>query len=85
LKEILFPTLISISFKNKRNFQILDQELNVELLINYIQNNIRDELPHILEDDNDRLSMGSSIGGGGRSVGKAHHRSPSISSTTSSN
>jgi len=52
------------------------------MLVNFIQSNIKEELPRIIEEENDYQSMSSysaAMGGDRRS-----HRSPSISSTNSS-
>ena len=35
--NVLFPTLIAICYENERNYSILQHEMSVELLINYIK------------------------------------------------
>jgi hypothetical protein len=91
LKEILFPTLIQVSYKNQRCLAIMDQEISFEPLIKFIKDNLKEELPRIIEEDFDHQSM-SSLGDGGRlaiegqkkRLGKKDgRRSPSISSTSS--
>ncbi len=54
LKEILFPTLISISYKNERNVEILSKEINLELLILFLKEKIQLE-PIIEEEELERL------------------------------
>ena len=49
LKEILFPTLVTASFRNDRSVAIMDQEMNISVLVSYIETNITEELPKILE------------------------------------
>ena len=36
LKEILFPTLIQISYKNDRCLRIMDQEISIDLIVDFI-------------------------------------------------
>ena len=40
-KEILYPTLISVGYKNERNLAILDQEIDMNILIKYLEQNIK--------------------------------------------
>lgn len=54
LKDILFPTLISITFKNERNVEILSKEINLELLIIFLKEKIQLE-PIIEEEELDKL------------------------------
>jgi len=54
LKEILFPTLISISYKNDRNVEILSKEINLELLILFLKEKIQLE-PILEEEEIERL------------------------------
>ena len=50
LKEILFPTLVTASYLNERSVAIMDQEMNMtEFLVKYIETNIAEELPKIME------------------------------------
>ncbi len=50
LKEILFPTLVTVSYNNDRSVAIMDQEMNMsEYLVKYIETNIKEELPRIME------------------------------------
>ena len=52
LKEILFPTLITVSFHNDRSVAIMDQEMSMnEILVKYIETNIAEELPRIMEQE----------------------------------
>lgn len=53
LKEILFPTLIQASYKNERSLAIMDQEISIEMLVDYLQLNLKEELPKIIEEEND--------------------------------
>lgn len=48
-KEILYPTLICAGFNSTRNLAILDQEIDLTVLIKFIETNIRNELPKIVE------------------------------------
>lgn len=36
LKEILFPTLIAASYKNDRSLAIMDQEISIDMIVNFI-------------------------------------------------
>ena len=63
----------------------MDQEISFEPLIKFIKDNLKEELPRIIEEDFDHQSM-SSLGDGGQKkrLGKKDgRRSPSISSTSS--
>ena len=52
LKEILFPTLVTVSYMNDRSVAIMDQEMNMsEYLVKYIETNIKEELPRIMEQE----------------------------------
>ena len=52
LKEILFPTLVTASYHNERSVAIMDQEMNMtEFLVKYIETNISEELPKIMEQE----------------------------------
>ena len=52
LKEILFPTLVTASYLNDRSVAIMDQEMNIsEFLVKYIELNISEELPKIMEQE----------------------------------
>ena len=78
LKEIMFPALICASYHNQRSLAILHQEIDVDMLYRYLEVNIRDELPRIMEEQqeycSDHTKSMSSFGRG---------RSPSQSSTGS--
>lgn len=54
LKDILFPTIISISYKNERNVEILNKEINLEMLIMFLKEKIQLE-PIIEEEEVDKL------------------------------
>ena len=43
-KEILYPTFISVGYKNERNLSILDQEIDMNILIKYLEQNLKS--PH---------------------------------------
>jgi len=45
LKDILFPTLIMASYKNDRSLAIMDQEIDLNMMCKYIEDNQREELP----------------------------------------
>lgn len=36
LKEILYPTLIQASYKNERSLAIMDQEISIVILVDYL-------------------------------------------------
>ena len=48
-KEILFPTLIAATYQNQRSLAIVDQELDMSELVKYVEQNISEELPKIME------------------------------------
>jgi len=48
-KDILFPTLISISYNNPRNTEILNKEMNIEMLIMFLKEKI--QLEPIIEEE----------------------------------
>lgn len=52
-KEILYPTLIAAAYQNERSLAILHQEIDVVLLHKYLEQNIKVELPRILEESNE--------------------------------
>jgi hypothetical protein len=54
LKDILFPSLISISYKNERNVDILSKEINLEMIIVFLKEKIQLE-PIIEEEELDKL------------------------------
>jgi len=88
LKEILFPTLIMASYKSERNVAIMNQEISFDPLIKFLQDNMKEELPRIMEEEFDYQSI-SSLGETQKLKGRAADakgmvRSPSISSTNSS-
>jgi hypothetical protein len=80
LKDILFPSLIQASYKNERCLAIMDQEISIDMIVNFIQANTKEELSRIIEEENDYQSMSSMSG----AMERRSHRSPSISSTNSS-
>jgi hypothetical protein len=80
LKEILFPTLIMASYKSERCVAIMNQELNLEPIIKFLQNSMKEGLPRIMEEDPDYQSISSF----GEPVTRTRGRSPSVSSTGSS-
>lgn len=84
LKEVLFPTLIMASYKSERCVAIMNQEISFDPIIKFLQDNMKEELPRIMEEEFDYQSISSlgERGGGGRHA--AGGRSPSISSTNSS-
>jgi hypothetical protein len=49
-REILYPTLIIASYQNERSMAILHQEIDLVVLTKFLEINVRDELPKILED-----------------------------------
>jgi hypothetical protein len=59
LKEILFPTLVQASYKNERSLAIMDQEISIELLVDYLELNVKEELPRIIEEECDYQSVSS--------------------------
>ena len=81
-KEILFPTLIQASYRNERSLNIMDQEIDIDMIVKFIQGNIKEELPRIIEEENDNQSMSSMSHS--NAIERRSHRSPSISSTNSS-
>lgn len=57
LKEILFPTLVTASYLNDRSVAIMDQIMNMnEYLVKYIETNIKEELPRIMEQEQEYCS-----------------------------
>jgi competence transcription factor ComK len=63
----------------------MDQEISIELLVDFIQITLKEELPRIVEEECDYQSM-SSVGktAGASGIDRNTNRSPSISSTNSS-
>jgi hypothetical protein len=57
----------------------MDQEISIEILVDYLQMNLKEELPKIIEEECDYQSMSSLSG-----MERKTNRSPSISSTNSS-
>merc|ERR1711991_113851 len=39
-KHVLFPTLIAVCYENQRNTSVVEQELSVDMIVDYIQKNI---------------------------------------------
>ena len=54
LKDILFPTIITITYKNERNIEILNKEINLEMLTMFLREKIQLE-PIIEEEEMDKL------------------------------
>jgi hypothetical protein len=65
LKEILFPTLIEVSYRNERCLAIMNQEISFDPLVKFLKDSMKEELPRIMEEDFDQQSMSSlgDIGG----------------------
>lgn len=88
LKEILFPTLIMASYKSERCVAIMNQEISFDPLIKFLQDNMKEELPRIVEEEFDYQSIssfGEPVQGKPRNGGQGRRgRSPSISSANSS-
>ena len=80
MKEILFPTLIMTSYKSERCVAIMNQEISFDPIIKFLQANMKEELPRIMEEEFDYQSI-SSLGERGK---VRQGRSPSMSSTGSS-
>ncbi len=55
LKDIFFPTLISISYNNQRNVEILNKEINLEMISIFLKEKI--QLEPILEEDESREEL----------------------------
>jgi|TARA_B110000285_G_C15010481_1_gene556151 hypothetical protein len=53
LKEILFPTLIQTSYKSDRCVAIMNQEISFDPLIKFLNDNMKEELPRIMEEEFD--------------------------------
>lgn len=62
LKDILFPTLITMTYNNERNTQILAKEINLEFIVMYLKEKI--QLEPILEEDVDDVSSSINNEGG---------------------
>jgi len=78
-KDILFPTLICLSYKDEINLKIIDNEMDKDYLKKYIKNTKKEELYNIPEDEMELKSLDSS------SICSLGQRSShSISSTNSS-
>ena len=41
LKDILFPTLINMTYNNERNTKILSNEINLELIVLYLKEKMK--------------------------------------------
>jgi len=78
-KDVLMPTLISATYKSERALAIADQEMNMKVLVDYMEHSLKEELPRIIEEENDYQSISSL-----NEQRKGGARSPSISSTNSS-
>ena len=59
MKEILFPTLIMTSYKSERCVAIMNQEISFDPLIKFLQDNMKEELPRIMEEEFDYQSISS--------------------------
>ena len=49
LKDILYPTLIVVTYQNERAVAIMDMEMDISMLIKFLKFNLSEELPKILE------------------------------------
>jgi hypothetical protein len=58
LKDILLPSLISLSYENERNTEIINKEINLDLIIIFLKEKIQLE-PIIEEEEMDRLDESS--------------------------
>jgi hypothetical protein len=76
-KDILFPTMICLSFKDDINLEIINNEMDKDYFRKYIRNAKKDELYNIPEDELEYRSIDSSMGK------KSHSISSTNSSTTS--
>jgi hypothetical protein len=54
LKDILFPTIISLTYLNDRNIEILNKEINLKMIVMYLKEKIRLE-PINEEEEIDKL------------------------------
>ena len=61
----------------------MDQELSIEMLVDYIQLNLKEELPKIVEEMDDYHSISSLGGAQHQAAVERRTRSPSQSSTSS--
>jgi len=59
-KDILFPTLICMSYKDDINVDIIDEEMDRDYLKKYIRNTRKEEMYNIPEDEREQKSMDSS-------------------------
>lgn len=59
-KDILFPTLICLSYKDEINLEIIDNEMDKGYLRKYLKNSQKEELYNIPEDELEGRSMDSS-------------------------
>lgn len=75
LKEILFPTLISASYKSERALAIMNQEIDLQMLVKFLEENVKEELPKIVEEEHEYMSISSLTGGTGNELKTT--RSPS--------
>ena len=66
LKDVLFPTLITMTYSNERNTQILAKEINLEFIVMYLKEKI--QLEPILEEDVDDVSSSINNEGGSKNI-----------------
>ena len=66
LRDILFPTLITMTYNNERNTQILAKEINLEFIVMYLKEKI--QLEPILEEDVDDVSSSINNDGGNKNL-----------------
>ena len=66
LKDVLFPTLITMTYSNERNTQILAKEINLEFIVMYLKEKI--QLEPILEEDVDDVSSSINNEGGNKNI-----------------
>ena len=55
-RDILYPTLIIASYQNIRSLAILHQEIDLIVLAKFLDENIKNELPKILEEQQEDQS-----------------------------
>jgi hypothetical protein len=80
LKDILYPTLIATTYQNERAVAIMDMEMDISMLIKFLKFNLSEELPKILE-----MEQESDHTGRESNAFNKRCRSPSASSDANSN
>lgn len=79
-KDVLFPTLICIVYKNDHNYQVLLKEMSHELLVDYLEHSINSYSKQMSFNASSMNTIDEFFPENGR----RHKRSQSISSATSS-